>query len=145
MVRANLADDASDFVNILASCQQNPAGKSLEMITSRVELNRLPTSPPPPRVVRVDVSTPHGEVLTGELRFVAATPAVVDVEMAAVQPTTAASRRSRTQRVNMLDLSTGRCNRQTSIMIYFEQCNDGWRGDDGEMSGWKSCDEVEID
>ncbi len=77
VVRANLADDASDFVNILASCQQNPAGKSLDIITSRVELNRLPTRPPPPRVVRVDVSTPHGEVLTGELRFVAAMPAVI--------------------------------------------------------------------
>ncbi len=54
-------------------------------------------------------------------------------EMAAVEPTTAASRRSRTQRLIMLDLSTnvqGRCNRQTSIIRYFEQCNDGWRGDD---------------
>ena len=78
------------------------------MITSRVEPNRLPTSPPsPPRVVRVDVSTtPHGEVLTGELRFVAAMPAEVDVEMAVVEPTTAASRRSRTQRLIMVDLST---------------------------------------
>jgi hypothetical protein len=72
--------------------------------------------------VRVDVSNPHGEVLTGELRFVAAMPAEVDVEMAVVEPTTAASRRSLTQRLIMLGLSTnvrGRFSRQTSIIMIF--------------------------
>ena len=100
-----------------ASCQQNPAGKSLETITSRVEPNRLPTSPPPPRAT-FSTLTPHGEV-GGELRFGAATLEVIG-EMADVEPTTAASRRRHTRRFIMASLLTYagvRCEPLSSIML----------------------------
>lgn len=120
VVRANFADDASDLVNMDASCQQNPAGKSLEMITSRVEPNRLPTSPPPPP--RATFSTPHGEV-GGELRFVAATVEIG--EIAEVEPTTAASRRRTKRRLIMMTTCLCRRSLRAVVAVAVDLSNDG--------------------